>query len=198
MATVAALLLFATGSALSETTKTIRMRVVDSATKAPIPGASVTYYAEAREGTLTGHGGKTVKLFEIQTQSAPDGAITLQPASFNARPFGLFGMNTNYESPTVVVSKAGYKKWIRHQSISGNSMEELVRWDASEAIAQLQWIGIDPARDADEARLAASKERAKSGIPLPDFRPTRQKMEVRSAPQSGSNIGVADQPQNQP
>lgn len=142
---LAAAALFTTalpGAALSETTKLIRMRVVDSVSKASLEGVRVNYYAMAREGTLTGHGGRTVKVFEVQARSTGDGTITLPATRFDAGPFGLFGLNTNYESPSLILRKEGYRKLALYNSISGSSLADVVRWEWNGATVEMEWTGI--------------------------------------------------------
>jgi len=180
-----------TGMALAETTKPIRMRVVDSASKVPLEGVLVAYCAQAREGTLTGHGGRVVTLFEVHARSTADGTITLAPAKFEAGPFGIFGMNTNYESPTVVLRKEGYKKRALHNSISGTSLAAVTRWELNGATVEMEWSGIDPARDAEEANFAAAVGRAHCGDALNNSRRAPRELSVRKAPVQPTHMGDA-------
>ena len=183
-----------TGTSLAETTMPIRMRVVDSVSKVPLEGVLATYYAMAREGTLTGHGGRTVTLFEVQVQSTRDGTITLAPTRFDAGPFGLFGMNTNYESPTVILRKEGYRKRALHNSISGTSLAAVTRWEWNGATVEMEWVGIDPARDAEEASFAAAVGRAQSGNFAPRPGRSASELSVRRVPAQPSHMGDAAPP----
>ena len=81
------------------------MRVVDAQDASPIAGAHVLFHAGAREGTLTGHGGKHATLFVAETVTDASGELRLPRQDFKPQPFFL---NTNYENPWMLIFKPGY------------------------------------------------------------------------------------------
>jgi hypothetical protein len=81
------------------------MKVVDGQDDSPVVGALVLFQASASEGTLTGHGGRSVNLFVAEAVTDDSGALQLPKQEFSARPFFL---NTNYDNPSMVVFKPGY------------------------------------------------------------------------------------------
>ena len=83
----------------------VRMKMVDAQEGIPIAGAHVLFQANAREGTFTGHGGRSANLFAVEAVTDHSGEIHLPKQKFSPYPFFL---NTNYHNPTMVVFKPGY------------------------------------------------------------------------------------------
>jgi hypothetical protein len=132
--------------AVAEVTKLVQMRLIDGASKEPIAGAHVTYSAEAREA---------MKLFEIHVQSDAEGVVTLPPTRFDAKAFGLFGLNTNYESPLLTISKTGYRRMQLQNThvVASPSVQDLLRWDHNGATIELK--RSDAASQAGDAHANA-------------------------------------------
>src|SRR5688572_7395465 len=78
----------------------VRMNVVDAQDDRPMGGALVLFQASASEGTLTGHGGRSVNLFVAEAVTDHSGELQLPKQEFSAQPFFL---NTNYNNPSMVV-----------------------------------------------------------------------------------------------
>ena len=116
--------------AIAASTLPISMRVVESGTNMPVAGAKVRYFAKAWEGTLTGHGGQTATMFDIQGESDINGNILLPPAKFNPRIFGIFGMNTNYGNAAMTITKNGYEplQLSNYLRIFPN-LDEVIAWE---------------------------------------------------------------------
>jgi hypothetical protein len=156
--------------AAAETTKPIRMRVVESGSGKPIPGAIVRYRAEAREGSLSGHGGRGAVMFDIRGESGADGTIALPPTQFNPRIFGLFGLNTNYENATMTIMRSGYETLeLRNSRRIIPNLDEAIDWEYDGRTVELK-----PAREAPRASPA-------SGAPVPQ--PTQIRRADDSLPQ---------------
>lgn len=83
----------------------VRMKIVDAHDDSPVAGAHVLFRAAAREGTWTGHGGRSATLFVAEAVTDDAGELRLPKQDFSAQPFFL---NTNYENPAMLVFKPGY------------------------------------------------------------------------------------------
>lgn len=130
--------------AAAETTREIRMRVVESATGKPVAGAQVRYRATASEGTFTGHGGRTGILFDIRAESDANGTIAIPPTKFDARIFGVFGMNTNYENARMTITRRGYESLeLRNSLRIIPQLDEVISWEHNGRTVELR-----PVRDA--------------------------------------------------
>lgn len=106
------------------------MRVVDSGSGKPVAAANVRYRAMAREGTSSGHGGRSAPLFDITATSDADGTVYIPPTKFDAHIFGMFGMNTNYENATMTVSRDGYATLrLRNSLRIIPNLDEVVAWE---------------------------------------------------------------------
>ncbi len=125
--------------AIAESTQPIRMRVVESGTNKPVAGANVRYFAMVREGTFTGHGGRTATMFEIRGESDADGNIALPATQFSPRIFGIFGQNTNYENANMSITQSGYKPI----QLSNNlrimpNLDEVIAWQYQGSTVELK------------------------------------------------------------
>jgi hypothetical protein len=83
----------------------VQMTFVDAADGSAVAGAVVLFQANGREGTFTGHGGRTANLFAVEGVTDDAGAVRFPRQEFSTQPFFL---NTNYENPSMVALKPGY------------------------------------------------------------------------------------------
>jgi hypothetical protein len=83
----------------------VRMTFVDAEDGRPVAGANALFQATGREGTWTGHGGRTASLFAVEGVTDESGRLSLPAQEFSAQPFFL---NTNLENASLVVLKPGY------------------------------------------------------------------------------------------
>ncbi len=131
-------------AARAETTKPIRMRVVEAGTGKPVAGAEVRYSAEAWEGTLTGHGGRTALMFDIPARSDAEGVIAIPPTAVSARLFGIFGLNTNYGNAEMRIRKPGYKTLVLRNNLRIlPNLDEVIAWEHEGRTVELE-PGEDP------------------------------------------------------
>lgn len=119
----------------------VRMTFADATTGAPIPGVVAAFYGTARQGTFTGHGGRTATLFLTEAVSDAQGEVRFPAQEFDPRPFF---MNTNYENPGMIVLAPGYRLEILHnqRSIVPRSVQEISHWEYDGQTRKLQpWRG---------------------------------------------------------
>lgn len=83
----------------------VRMKMIDAEDGSPVQGAHVLFQANAREGTLTGHGGRSANLFVAEALTDVAGEFRFPKQDFSSQPFFL---NTVYLGPSMVVLKPGY------------------------------------------------------------------------------------------
>ena len=83
----------------------VHMKMIDAEDGSPVEGAHVLFQANAREGTLTGHGGRSANLFVAEALTDVAGEFSFPKQDFSSQPFFL---NTVYLSPSMVVLKPGY------------------------------------------------------------------------------------------
>lgn len=115
------------------------MRVVESGSGKPVAEADVRYRAMAREGTSTGHGGRSAPLFDITVKSDADGAVVIPPTKFDAYIFGVFGMNTNYENATMTVARDGYETLqLRNSLRIIPNLDEVTAWEHNGKTVELR------------------------------------------------------------
>ena len=91
--------------AAAATMQPVRMKVIDAQDGSPVEGAHVLFQANAREGTFTGHGGRSANLFVAEALTDVSGEFSFPKQDFSSQPFFL---NTVYQSPSMVVLKPGY------------------------------------------------------------------------------------------
>ena len=99
------LLLVLASPAFAATMPSVQMTFVDAQNSSAIVGAVVLFQASAREGTWTGHGGRSASLFAVEGVTDATGAVQFPKQEFSAQPFFL---NTNYENASMVALKPGY------------------------------------------------------------------------------------------
>lgn len=159
-------------------TPAIQMRFVDESDNNPVMDARVVFCGRAWEGTLTGHGGKTAVLFEIETVTDARGEINIPPKEFDARPFG---MSTNYENSQMLIVKPGYATYkITNSGAAPNEVAAAINWQYNGMTIKLKRTAIDTppppkyrisfARECGEALLPPVDPRLR-GMPLPSDPP---------------------------
>jgi hypothetical protein len=173
----------------------VQMTFVDAQDHAPVVGAVVLFQATGREGTFTGHGGKSASLFAVEGVTDEAGAVRFPKQEFSTQPFFL---NTNYENPSMVALKPGYAllvliaRGVPHESRTvttweyNNQTVEMKRAPDSE-IANTVWSATTYADQAISGktlcgwkqiprflvtldRLAAAWNRARGSFPDPALR----------------------------
>ena len=107
MRSVGTLALFLCVSSISAcgTMPAVHMKFVDQETSQPVAGAHVLFIGTAYEGTFSGHGGRRVNLFLLETITNDAGEINVAAQEFLLYPFLL---NTHYNAPRMAVFKPGY------------------------------------------------------------------------------------------
>ncbi len=104
----------------------MRMTVVDDADGRPMAGVVAMFWGTAREGTLSGHGGRGALLFAAEAVSDASGELRFPAQRFDPQPFFL---NTNYEGPTLMLLQPGYAPLeIRNEPIVP-TLAQASRWD---------------------------------------------------------------------
>lgn len=91
----------------AETTRPLRVTVVERDTGKPVAGAEVRYRGDAHEGTFTGHGGRNATLFDLREKTNAEGIAVFPPTTFDRRPFGWFA-TTHLDGPRLIVTKEGF------------------------------------------------------------------------------------------
>jgi len=108
---LAALLLLSAWLALASlpvaaaTMPAVNMKVVDAQDGRPMAGLVALFWGTAREGTITGHGGRHTVLFAVEAVADAAGALRFPKQDFSSQPFFL---NTNYENPSMLLLQPGY------------------------------------------------------------------------------------------
>jgi hypothetical protein len=126
-ALAALLLALATAPAAAASMPAVRMSVVDAQEGAPLAGVVALFRGSAREGTMTGHGGKHAVLFAAEAVSDEAGELRFPEQDFDSRPFFL---NTNYENPAMLLLKPGYAPLdLRNQLRIVPTLAEASRWE---------------------------------------------------------------------
>lgn len=105
----------------------VKMKVVDEHDGTPIPGLVALFWGTAREGTITGHGGKHAILFAVEAVSDESGELRFPKQDFSSQPFFL---NTNYENPSMLLLKPGYAPLVLHNQLRiVPTLAEASRWE---------------------------------------------------------------------
>ena len=105
----------------------VKMNVVDEHDGTPIPGLVALFWGTAREGTITGHGGKHAILFAVEAVSDESGELRFPRQDFSSQPFFL---NTNYENPSMLLLKPGYAPLVLHNQLRiVPTLAEASRWE---------------------------------------------------------------------
>jgi hypothetical protein len=120
-------LLLAAVPASAATMHAVKMSVVDEHDGTPIRGLVALFWGVAREGTITGHGGKQAILFAVEAVSDESGELRFPKQDFGSQPFFL---NTNYENPSMLLLKPGYAPVVlRNQLRIVPTLAEASRWE---------------------------------------------------------------------
>jgi hypothetical protein len=105
LASLPAVLSLSVVPAIAATMPAVNMKVVDEHDGMPLAGVVALFRGTAREGTITGHGGRHAILFATEAVSDEAGDLRFPKQHFRSRPFFL---NTNYENPSMLLLKPGY------------------------------------------------------------------------------------------
>lgn len=108
------LFFFAAVPVVAATMPAVKMKVVDEHEGTAIPGLVALFRGTAREGTLTGHGGKHTILFAVEAVSDESGELRFPKQDFGSHPFFL---NTNYENPSMLLMKPGYAPLVLYNQL---------------------------------------------------------------------------------
>ncbi len=128
---------------LAATMPPVQMTFVDAQDGSPVAGAAVLFQASAREGTFTGHGGRTANLFVVEGVTDDAGRLSLPPQEFSTQPFFL---NTNLENPSMVVLKPGYAMLVltnRRRTVP--ERQDLTAWEYNNQTIRLKRLTPDDA-----------------------------------------------------
>src|SRR5258708_10761855 len=113
-ASLSALLALAVLPACTATMPAVTMKVVDEHDGTPVAGVVALLWETAREGTISGHGGKTAVLLAGESVSDQSGALRFPKQDFKSQPFFL---NTNYENPAMLLLNPGYAPLVLHNEL---------------------------------------------------------------------------------
>ena len=112
---------------IAATMPAVKMKVVDEHDGTPIPGLVALFRGTAREGTITGHGGKHAILFAVEAVSDQAGDLRFPKQDFSSQPFFL---NTNYENPSMLLLKPGYAPLVLYNQLRlVPTLAEASRWE---------------------------------------------------------------------
>lgn len=127
LALMPALFSLAAAPVTAATMPAVKMNVVGEHDGAPIPGLVALFWGTAREGTITGHGGKHAILFAVETVSDESGELRFPKQDFRSQPFFL---NTNYENPSMLLLKPGYAPLVLFNQLRiVPTLAEASRWE---------------------------------------------------------------------
>ena len=133
--------------AIAATMPAVSMNVVDEHDGMPLAGVVALFRGTAREGTLTGHGGKHAVLFAMEAVSDESGGLRFPKQTFSSQPFFL---NTNYENPSMLLLKPGYVPLILHNQLRiVPTLAEASTWEYDGKA-----VALKKATDDDMRRLA--------------------------------------------
>jgi hypothetical protein len=121
----------------------IHMVVTDAEEHRPIAGANVLFFARAREGTLSGHGGRVATLFLAEAISDANGNVDFAEQKV---PFAPFLFNTNYEPPLLLVYKPGYSVNLVHNELRAPDRGLVARWDHNGETLKMQHANTEQER----------------------------------------------------
>jgi hypothetical protein len=134
------------------TMPSVRMKVVDAEDGTPLADAHVLFQAKAREGTFTGHGGRSATLFAVEAVTDHSGEVHFSKQDFSANPFFL---NTNYDNPTMVVFKTGYVLLLLTNTLRIiPKLDEVTMWQHDNQTVKMKRITAD--RDIPETLSSAA------------------------------------------
>ncbi len=139
-----ALLALAVLPVTAATMPAVKMKVVEEHDSTPIPGVVALFWGTAREGTITGHGGKHVVLFAQEAVSDESGELRFPTQVFSSQPFFL---NTNYENPSMLLLKPGYAPLaLFNQQRIEPTLADASRWEYEGATVRMKKATDDELR----------------------------------------------------
>ena len=129
---------------IAGTMPAVKMKVVDAHDGTPVPGLVALFRGTAREGTITGHGGKHAILFAVEAVSDESGELRFPKQDFNSQPFFL---NTNYENPSMLLLKQGYAPLVLYNQMRIiPTLAEASRWEYDGMTVKMQKATEDAMR----------------------------------------------------
>jgi hypothetical protein len=141
---LALLLFLLPASVIAATMPAVKMKVVDEHNGTPIAGLVALFWGAAREGTITGHGGKHAVLFAVEAVSDESGELRFPRQDFDSQPFFL---NTNYENPAMLLLKPGYAPLVLHNQLRTiPTLAEASRWEYEGATVRMKKATDDEIR----------------------------------------------------
>ena len=144
VAALAALLSLAAVPAIAATMPAVKMTVVDAHDGTPVPGVVALFRGTAREGTLTGHGGRHAILFAVEAVAGESGELRFPKQEFSSQPFFL---NTNYENPSMLLLKPGYAPLVLHNQLRiVPTLAEASTWEYEGKTVKMQKATADEMR----------------------------------------------------
>ncbi len=122
----------------------VTMKAVDAQDGKPVPGLVALFWGTAREGTITGHGGRHAILFAAEAVSDEAGELRFAKQSFSSQPFFL---NTNYENPSMLLLKAGYAPLVLYNQLRiVPTLAEASRWEYDGTTVKMKKASADELR----------------------------------------------------
>jgi len=129
---------------IAATMHAVKMKVLDERDGTPIPGLVALFWGTAREGTITGHGGKRAILFAVEAVSDESGELHFPRQDFSSQPFFL---NTNYENPSMLLLKPGYAPLVLHNQLRiVPTLAEASTWEYEGKTVKMKEATDDPMR----------------------------------------------------
>ena len=129
---------------IAATMPAVKMKVLDEHDGTPIPGLVALFWGTAREGTITGHGGKRAILFAVEAVSDESGELHFPRQDFSSQPFFL---NTNYENPSMLLLKPGYAPLLLHNQLRiVPTLPEASTWEYEGKTVKMKEATDDPMR----------------------------------------------------
>jgi hypothetical protein len=129
---------------IAATMPAVTMRVLDEHDGTPIAGLVALFWGTAREGTITGHGGKRAILFAVEAVSDESGEFHFPRQDFSSQPFFL---NTNYENPSMLLLKPGYAPLVLHNQLRiVPTLAEASTWEYEGKTVKMKEATDDPMR----------------------------------------------------
>jgi hypothetical protein len=127
LASFSALLSLAAAPVVAASMPAVTMNVADEDNGTPISGLVALFWGTAREGTITGHGGKRAILFAVEAVSDQLGELRFPKQDFSSHPFFF---NTNYENPSMLLLKPGYAPLVLYNQLRiVPTLAEASRWE---------------------------------------------------------------------
>lgn len=139
-----ALLALAALPVAAATMPEVTMKVVDAQDGKPIPGLVALFWGTAREGTITGHGGRHAILFATEAVSDEAGVLRFPKQNFSSQPYFL---NTNYENPSMLLLQAGYAPLVLYNQLRiVPTLAEASRWEYEGTTVKMKKASADEVR----------------------------------------------------